>query len=65
LADKRLRDELATAYPELWQRIQARRVFMQDILGIQLKPEVLPFSNMATILQPFVLDPAMLLVAVG
>ena len=47
LADSALQSQLATAYPELWRRVQSRRAFMQDVLGIQLKPEVLPFSNTA------------------
>ena len=63
LADQSLRDQLASAYPELWQRTQTRRAFMQDVLGIHLKPEVLPFSNTAAILQPFALDPNLVMVA--
>jgi hypothetical protein len=42
---------------EAWGRIQARRAFMQDVLGIQLKPEVLPFSNIPAYLPPFWLSP--------
>lgn len=63
LADQSLQDQLATSYPELWQRVQARRAFMQDVLGIQLKPEVLPFSNMAAMLQPFTLNPSLVMAA--
>ena len=43
----------AQQYPEAWGRIQARRAFTQDVLGIQLKPEVLPFSNIPAYLPPF------------
>jgi hypothetical protein len=57
LADAELRAAFARHYPEAWRRIQARRAFMQDVLGIQLKPEVLPFSNMAAYLPPFWLSP--------
>ena len=63
LADDALRAQLAEGYPELWQRVQARRAFMHDSLGIQLKPEVLPFSNLAAMLQPFALDPSQVIVA--
>jgi hypothetical protein len=49
--------KLAQAHPDVWRRIQARRDFMQDVLGIRLKPEILPFSNTAGIIQPFALDP--------
>ena len=63
LADQPLRDRLAEAYPELWQRVRSRRAFMQDTLGIQLNPDVLPFSNTAAMLQPFVLRPDLVMVA--
>jgi hypothetical protein len=65
LADRPLRDQLAGAYPEMWQRIQARRAFMQDVLGIRLKPEVLPFSSMPAALRPFALDPSLAMVVAG
>ncbi len=57
LADEALRDAFAAQYPEAWGRIQARRAFMQDVLGITLKPEVLPFSNIPAYLPPFLLAP--------
>ncbi|MBZ9676893.1 aminopeptidase P family N-terminal domain-containing protein [Mesorhizobium sp. ES1-1] len=53
LADDGLREEIAARYPEAWRRIQARRAFMGDVLGIRLKPEVLPFSNIPAFLPPF------------
>ncbi len=57
LADENLRHEFATKYPEAWGRIQARRAFMENVLGIHLKPEVLPFSNIPAYLPPFLLSP--------
>jgi hypothetical protein len=65
LADESLRSELAARYPDAWQRIQARRRFMTDTLGIDLHPDVLPFSNLAAHLPPFLLrvDRAMSLAA--
>jgi hypothetical protein len=53
LADAALRGELASRYPEAWARISARRAFMTETLGIRLKPEVLPFSNIPAFLPPF------------
>ena len=53
LADEALREEIAARYPEAWSRIEARRAFMTDVLGIRLKPEVLPFSNIPAFLPPF------------
>jgi hypothetical protein len=57
LADEALRAELSRAYPEAWERITGRRRFMRDVLGIRLKPEVLPFSNIPAYLPPFLLSP--------
>lgn len=57
LADENMRSDFAARYPESWQRIEARRAFMRDELGITLKPEVLPFSNIAGWLPPFWLSP--------
>jgi hypothetical protein len=57
LADESLRGQLAQAYPEAWRRIQARRAFMRDALGIDLHPDVLPFSNIPAYLPPFLLRP--------
>ncbi len=57
LADDALRAAFAAAYPEAWDRIEARRAFMAEALGIRLRPEVLPFSNIPAYLPPFLLDP--------
>jgi hypothetical protein len=57
LADEGLRAEFAAKYPETWNRIEQRRAFMRDTLGIRLKPEVLPFSNIPAYLPPFWLAP--------
>jgi hypothetical protein len=57
LADEALRAELATRHPEAWRRIEARRAFMADALGIDLHPDVLPFSNLPAFLPPFLLRP--------
>lgn len=57
LADEELRTAFAEHYPEAWTRIQARRDYMQNVLGIRLKPEVLPFSNIPAYLPPYLLSP--------
>ena len=57
LADESLQGELASRYPAAWARIQARRSFMRDALGIDLHPDVLPFSNIPAYLPPFLLRP--------
>jgi hypothetical protein len=57
LADASLRAAFADRYPDAWGRIQARRRFMGEVLGITLHPDVLPFSNLAAFLPPFLLRP--------
>jgi len=57
LADASLRAEIAARYPGMWARVGTRRAFMADVLGIRLKPEVLPMSNLAGFLPPLWLSP--------
>jgi hypothetical protein len=57
LADESLRDAFRGAFPAAWRRIDARRRFMADQLGIELHPDVLPFSNIPAYLAPFLLAP--------
>lgn len=57
VADAALRAELASRYPAMWARIQERRRFMVDTLGIRLGDDVLPFSNFCAAIIPFMLSP--------
>lgn len=57
LLDESGRRAFAEKYPEAWHRINARKAFMADVLGIHLKPETLPLSNLAGYLPPFFLSP--------
>ena len=57
LADQSLRDDFARRFPGAWKRVQARRRFMDQALGIRLHPDVLPFSNLPAFLPPFLLRP--------
>jgi hypothetical protein len=57
LADAALREELAAAHPEVWSRVEARRAFMRDELGIELADDVLPLSAAPGYLPPAWLSP--------
>jgi Metallopeptidase family M24 len=57
LADEDTRAQLADRYPGLWQRVGRRRAWLAEVLGITLRPEVLPLSNLAGSLPPFWLSP--------
>ncbi|RYE11125.1 MAG: hypothetical protein EOP22_01200 [Hyphomicrobiales bacterium] len=57
LLDERGRAELRDKFPAVAARVEARRAFMADVLGIRLKPEVMPLSNLAAAYPPFLLAP--------
>ncbi len=56
IADEALRNELAERYPDTWQRICDRRHYMQEELGICLKEEILPLSDLCGYLRPYLLN---------
>jgi hypothetical protein len=57
VADASLRAEIAARHPALWSRIEARRAFMRDRLGIGVGDEVLPLSCTCGYFTPFWLSP--------
>jgi hypothetical protein len=56
IGDATLRGELESRHPELWSRIAARRAFMRDRLGIEVRDEVLPLTPTPAYFPPFWLD---------
>ncbi len=56
LADENLRREWASKFPESWKRVIARREFMINQIGIKIKPEVLPLSNIPAFYTPYLLS---------
>ena len=63
LADAPLRARLRQRFPDMWRRIQVRRAFMRDVIGIDLHADVLPFSNIPACLAPFLLAPERVMVS--
>ena len=61
LADAALRAALRARYPSCYERCQARRTFMAEVLGLELPVEVLPLSNIPGIVPPFLLHPNLVL----
>ncbi len=53
LADQELQREIRLKYPDMWDRMQKRRTYMEQEIGIVMKPEVLPMSNSLGLLRPF------------
>jgi hypothetical protein len=60
-ADAALRAELSIRHPALAQRIEARRRFVRNELGISLSDAILPLSSTPLCLPPFWLAPGRLL----
>lgn len=56
LADEQLRAVIQNEYPEMWSRMQARRSYLIEEIGIKLSEEVLPMSNAAVYYRPFFLN---------
>ncbi len=57
IAHENLRRQLQDQFPECFSRCQKRRNFMIDVLGIEVREEVLPLSNIPAIVPPFFLKP--------
>ncbi|MCL4875354.1 MAG: hypothetical protein KJ064_01785 [Anaerolineae bacterium] len=57
LADASLREQIQTRYPDCYHRMQQRRRFMIDTLGMEVPEDVLPLSNIPAIVPPFFLVP--------
>lgn len=62
IADAELRADIAAQFPEVWARIEARRTFMKDQLGIDIDDSVLPLSNTPGYYAPAFLAPERVLV---
>lgn len=61
-ADEALREELKARHPEVFGRMLARRKFLSESIGIDLKPSILPLSSTPLCLAPFWLRSGELLV---
>lgn len=52
-ADDALRQQLQSLYPAVHARIEARRAFIKNEIGVELKPCLLPMSHAPLALPPF------------
>jgi hypothetical protein len=60
-ADAALRAELSARHPAAFERIEARRRFVSDRLGVTIRESILPLSSTPLCLPPFWLAPGRLL----
>jgi hypothetical protein len=56
LADETLRHEISELYPEAQARIEQRRQYVREVIGIELDPAVLLLSNIPLWHAPYALD---------
>lgn len=56
LADEKLRSAIQSDYPEMWARMQVRRKYLIEEIGIDLSEEVLPMCNATAYYRPFLLN---------
>jgi Metallopeptidase family M24 len=57
VADAELQTELSERHPGVWSRIEVRRTFMRETLGIRIAEEILPLSAAPAYFSPFWLSP--------
>ena len=58
---KHLRELIKREYPEMWNRIQQRRDYIKEELGINISQEVIPTSSATAYCRPFLLNKKMAL----
>ena len=63
IADDELQHKIRTLYPDVWDRFMKRRAYMENALGIHLKKEILPMSNLCARYSPYLLNPDIAYVA--
>lgn len=56
LADAELKRKIQEEYPEMWERMQKRRIYLENELGIQLSEDVLPMCSTVAYLRPYLLN---------
>jgi Xaa-Pro aminopeptidase len=62
LADQSLRDALKGKHADCFARVEMRRKFMRDALGVEIRPNILPLSATPLCLPPFWLEASQILV---
>lgn len=56
IADEDLRKDIINQYPDLWNRIIARREYIKNELNIDLSSEILPLASSLGYYRPFMLN---------
>lgn len=56
LMDEILQRQVEKNYPSTWHRLVQRKRYMKDVLGIVMKDEVFPMSDLCGYVRPFLLE---------
>lgn len=56
LADKQLKNNIKTEYPEMWQRMKTRIRYIRENLNINISDDVLPMCSTVAYLRPYLFD---------
>lgn len=56
LADEQLKRDICAQYPEMWERMQRRRAYIIEELGIQISEDILPMCSTVAYLRPYLLE---------
>lgn len=56
VADEKLRNEIKVLSPSCYERIEARKKFLRDVLNINVPDEVLPLSDLPAVCFPYMAD---------
>lgn len=56
IADEHLKEEIKSTYPDLWKRMNQRKEYMKNRLGIELSNDVLPMCSTVGYLRPYLLN---------
>lgn len=56
IADRKLQKEVMEQYPEVWSRLLRRKQYMEEVLGIRLREEVFPLSDICGYYRPLLLN---------
>ena len=56
LADEKLKQDIQKNYPELWERMQSRKAYIEENLNIKLSEDVLPMCSSVAYLRPYLLN---------
>ncbi|GEN50201.1 M24 family metallopeptidase [Alkalibacterium pelagium] len=56
LADDALKQAIRADYPDMWKRIESRRAYLSDELGIKLSEDVLPMAGTLAYYRPYMLN---------